>query len=82
MTASGAEHLADLGVKAVGIDYLGIERNQPDHATHTTLLENEVAIIEGLRLEHVEPGVYFLCCFPLAVQGLESAPARAVLMQD
>lgn len=82
LTADGAEYLVDLGVKAVGIDYLGIERNQPDHATHTILLENEVAIIEGLRLDHVQAGVYYLCCFPMAMQGVEAAPARAILMED
>ena len=27
----------------------------------------------------MEPKSYFLCCLPLAVQGLEAAPARAVL---
>ncbi|KAL6059025.1 SH3 domain-containing protein [Balamuthia mandrillaris] len=35
---SGAEYLSSKGVKAVGIDYLGIERSQEDHATHRILL--------------------------------------------
>ena len=76
---SGAEYLREQGVKAVGIDYLGIERGQPDHETHTTLLGANIPIIEGLRLAHVEAGDYTLICLPLALQGVDGAPARAVL---
>jgi len=78
---SGAEYLASLDIAAVGIDYLGIERGQADHATHEILMHKNIPIIEGLRLGHVEPGEYTLCCLPLALQGLEAAPARAVLMR-
>ncbi len=77
---SGAEYLASQKVKAVGIDYLGIERNQPDHETHTILLEKHIPIIEGLRLGEVTPGQYQLFCLPLALRGLEAAPARAILL--
>ena len=82
LESSGAAYLAEKKVKAVGIDYLGIERGQPDHPTHKTLMQSDVVIIEGLRLAHVEPGTYFLICLPLAVMGLEAAPARAVLMAE
>lgn len=79
---SGARYLADKKIKAVGIDYLGIEHSQPGHPTHRTLMHNDVIVIEGLRLGHVKPGSYFLLCLPLAVVGLEAAPARAALMQN
>ncbi|MCX5924916.1 MAG: cyclase family protein [Candidatus Dependentiae bacterium] len=77
---SGARYLVEKGVKAVGIDYLGIERGDPSHATHTILLEAGIAIIEGLRLAHVEPGEYPFMCLPLNVIGADAAPARAVLL--
>lgn len=76
---SGAAYLATQGVKAVGIDYLGIERNQPKHESHLLLMNAGIPIIEGLRLAEVEPQVYILWCLPLAIQGLEAAPARALL---
>jgi arylformamidase len=79
---SAAAYCAELGVKAVGIDYLSIERNQPAHETHTTLFQKEISIIEGLRLAHVMEGYYFFVCLPLAVVGLEAAPARAILIDD
>jgi len=81
LEVSGAQYLADKQVKAVGIDYLGIERNQPSHETHCTLMNNNIPIIEGLRLENVEPGEYQLYCLPLKIMGLEAAPARAILVR-
>ncbi len=77
---TGAEYLKEKGVKAVGIDYLGIERSQSGHPTHTTLLHADIGIIEGLRLRHVQEGTYFFACLPINVIGIEAAPARAVLI--
>lgn len=82
LDASGAEYLAEIGVRAVGIDYLGIERAQPEHDTHKILFSYGIPIIEGLRLLHVEPDVYFLFCLPLRIEGLEAAPARAILVKE
>lgn len=79
---SGAQYLKEKGIKAVGIDYLGIEHSQPGHLTHKECMHNDVVIIEGLRLNHVEPGEYFFCCLPLYTIGLDGAPARAVLIKD
>jgi arylformamidase len=79
---SGAQYLKEKGIKAVGIDYLGIERNQPGHLTHNECMHHDILIIEGLRLDHVEPGEYFMCCLPLFTIGLDGAPARAVLIQN
>lgn len=77
---SGARYLAEQNIKAVGIDYLGIERSQPHHETHTELFTHDVVIIEGLRLGHVQPGRYEFYCLPLNVIGVEAAPARAILL--
>lgn len=81
LEASGAAYLAEKKVKAVGIDYLGIEHSQPGHPTHENLLNADIVIVEGLRLRHVQPGNYFFVCLPLNVIGTEAAPARAVLME-
>jgi arylformamidase len=79
---SGAHYLAEKKVKAIGIDYLGIEHGDPEHATHIALMKADITIIEGLRLFHVPAGIYFLICLPLNLVGLEAAPARAILMSD
>lgn len=79
---SAAQLLAEKKIKTLGFDYLGIERNQPFHPTHKLLLQHDIAIIEGLRLAHIASGAYFLCCLPLALEGADAAPARAILFQD
>lgn len=78
---SGAEYLASLGVSGVGTDALGIERAQPGHETHITLLKNGIIILEGLRLQHVGAGRYLLIALPVKIAGADGAPARAVLVQ-
>ena len=82
LCASGARYLAEKKVKAVGIDYIGIERSQEAHITHHTLMEHNIVIIEGLRLNMVHAGSYFFVCLPLAFIGLEASPARAILIED
>lgn len=82
ISSSGADFLAEKKIKAVGLDYLGIERSQETHATHKTLMKNNVAIIEGLRLAHIHAGNYFFVCLPLACISVEAAPARAILFED
>ena len=79
---SGAQYLIEAGAKAVGIDYLGIERQQADHATHKALMLAALPIIEGLRLGHVHEGEYSIACLPLQTVGLEAAPARVILIED
>lgn len=75
---TGAEFLVEAGVTVVGIDYLGIERNQPGHPTHKTILKVGI-IVEGLRLAHVDAGMYELICFPLHMIGTDGALARVFL---
>jgi arylformamidase len=75
-----AHYLAGRGIQTVGIDYLsvsGFESGGPE--THRILLEAGIWIIEGLNLEHVQPGEYELVCLPLKIIGGDGAPARAVL---
>ncbi len=76
-----AEYLASCNIRSVAIDYLGIERKQPDHETHMILFQKNIVIIEGVRLADVASGDYELVCLPLLHEGLEAAPARAILIQ-
>ncbi|OIQ60127.1 kynurenine formamidase [Moorella thermoacetica] len=80
LDAGAAAHLAKAGVRGVGLDALGVERDQPDYPTHRTLLEQGIIIIEGLRLIEVPPGAYQMLALPLRLLGAEAAPARVVLL--
>jgi arylformamidase len=81
LTEDAATLLVERGVRAVGIDYLSIERfGSADFPVHHRLLGAGVFVIEGLDLSAVEPGRYTLVCLPLKFSELDGAPARAVLL--
>jgi len=82
LDGTGAEYLKDKGIKGVGIDSLGIERAQPEHETHKTLLGEGIVILEGLRLKDIEEREYLLVAAPIKVIGAEAAPVRAVLIDN
>ncbi len=78
-----AKYLVDIGVELVGVDYLSIEQfHSGHHLTHRTLLEKDIVIIEGLALSEPPAGDYQFVCLPLRLEGLDGAPARAVLIAD
>jgi len=84
ITPETARVLVEKKIKLVGIDYLSVEKfGSTDFATHITLLEKEVVIIEGLDLREVSGGDYELICLPLKYIGGtgDGAPARTVLRQ-
>ena len=79
--AANLTHLA-CGVKTLGMDYLSIEQfGSKDFPVHKRLLGRGVLIIEGLDLSTVSAGTYTLVCLPLNLQGVDGAPARAILMR-
>lgn len=81
LSEAGAKYLAEIGIRGVGIDALGVERSQPGHPTHRTLFAHNIVIIEGLRLKDVPQGEYFLVAAPIKLIGTEAAPARVFLME-
>ena len=79
---SGAKFLVSKKIKAVGIDSLGIERNQPNHPTHNILAGKNIPIFEGLDLSKVKQGKYFFHGLPLKIKNGDASPVRAVLVKD
>jgi arylformamidase len=82
VSTDAARILAGAGVKLVGVDYLSVEEfGSKDHATHKTLLEKEIVILEGLDLREVAAGDYEIICLPLKYVGAtgDGAPARTIL---
>lgn len=77
---SGAEYLAKRKIRTLGVDSLGVERDQPDHDTHKLLFGSNIAVIEGLELSKIKQGEYFLVALPLKING-DAAPSRAVLVE-
>jgi arylformamidase len=82
LSPDGAAYLVEKGVELVGVDYLSIEQfHSGHHRTHRTLLERNIVIVEGLNLSGIRPGIYDFVCLPLRLEGLDGAPARAVLIE-
>jgi arylformamidase len=82
LTRDAAELLVGRGVKTIGWDYLSIEQfGSQTFEVHKLLLGRGILIIEGLDLRGIEPGPYQLACLPLKLEGVDGAPARAVLMR-
>lgn len=81
LAPDGAEYLASLGVRLVGVDYFSVEQfHSGHHRTHRILLERGIIIVEGLDLSGPPLGPYDLRVLPLRLAGLDGAPARAVLV--
>lgn len=73
-------HLADLGVRLVGIDTPSADLfHSKVLEAHQVLHERDLAILEGLVLEHVDPGRYTLIALPLRLEGADASPVRAAL---
>ncbi len=82
LTLSAARKLAKEGAKVVGIDYLSVERfGSTDFEAHKELMSNDVAIVEGLMLANVAPGLHDFICLPLKMDE-DGAPCRAIISAD
>ena len=47
---------------------------------HLKLLEKEIVLLEGICLNEINEGQYFLNSAPINLNGLEGAPTRAILV--
>ena len=76
----GAKALADAGIVLVGSETQSIGDEKAPMAVHKILLEKEVVLLEGVRLDAVSEGIYFLVAAPLLIAGADGAPCRALLL--
>jgi arylformamidase len=82
LNPDAAQYLVDRGVAFVGIDYLSIAPFKESRPTHEILLSAGVVILEGVDLSEVPAGRYTLFCLPLKLDGVDGAPARAILVGE
>lgn len=82
LAADGAAWLAELPLDFVGTDQPGIERSQPGHETHITLLQRDILIIEGLDLSMVTEGIYDFMAFSMQVQDVEAEPLMVCFREE
>ena len=66
----------------VGIDTPSIDSaNDKILECHNAVFKNDMSILEGIVLTHVEPGLYELVALPLNILGADATPVRAILLK-
>ena len=79
---SAASFLANQNIKGVGVDGLGVERDQEGHPTHKLLFNSNAIIIEGLRLKDIQQGIYMMYALPVKIKGVEALPLSIILIEE
>lgn len=74
------DHLADLGVRLVGIDSQSVDpASSKTLPSHQRLLQRDLRVLENLVLDAVPEGDYELIALPLRLSQACASPVRAVL---
>ncbi|CAK9315775.1 unnamed protein product [Citrullus colocynthis] len=69
-------------IKLVGLDYLSVAADDDLVPAHLEFLESrEIILVEGLKLDDIETGLYSVHCLPLRLLGAEGSPIRCVLIK-
>lgn len=75
-----ADKLHDWGVTLLGVDVPSVDPiDSKELPAHFALNRNGIHILEGLVLDHVEPGYYELIAVPLPLMEADASPVRAII---
>ena len=80
VTAEAAEVFAAGNLKLLGNEGQTVGPEDAPMQVHLILLKQEIALLEGIVLEGVPEGHYFLNAAPLNLGGCDGAPCRAYLI--
>lgn len=80
VTAEAARVFAEAGLLLLGNESQTVGPEDAPMAVHLILLGKGLALLEGLVLDGVEEGRYFLSAAPLKLGGCDGAPCRAYLI--
>lgn len=69
-------------IALVGVESQSVGPINAPMPVHLELLGKEVVLLEGLVLNQVEEGDYYLFAAPLKLGGLDGAPCRAILLKN
>ena len=82
LSAELIEFLSGKGVRLVGIDTPSIDLAEDKVLqSHHAVAKYDMAILEGIVLDHVADGLYQLVALPLPMEGADASPVRAVLLK-
>ena len=81
VTAEAARIFAEEGIKLLGNESQTVGPEDAPKEVHLILLGAEVVLLEGIVLDDVDEGRYFLSAAPLNLGGCDGAPCRAYLIK-
>lgn len=74
--------LRDGGARLIGTDTPSLDSQESKTMdAHHEVLKGDMRILEGLVLDDVAPGEYELIALPLAIEGADASPVRAILRE-
>ena len=82
VTEEAAKVFASADVFLVGNESQTVGPLDAPKAVHEILLGAGIVLLEGIRLDGVSEGRYFLCAVPLKLGGCDGAPCRAILIAE
>ena len=80
VTLEAAEVFASSNLLLLANEPQAIGPMEAPLAVHVALLAKEIVLMEGIRLNEVEEGIYFLSAAPLKLKDTEGSPCRAYLL--
>ena len=81
LTREGAEVFAGAGIRLFGNESQTVGPENAPMKVHLIMLGAQIVLLEGIRLQEVPEGVYFLYAAPLNLEGADGAPCRATLIE-
>lgn len=82
INTEAAEVLAERKILLIGNESQSVGPMNAPAAVHYALLKEEVVLLEGIRLNSIEEGVYWLNAAPVNLGGSDGAPCRAILIKE
>ena len=82
VTAAAAEVFAAGEIRLLGNEGQTVGPENAPMQVHLILLRRGIALLEGIVLDEVPEGRYFLSAAPLNLGGADGAPCRAYLIQE
>ena len=81
VTKEAAQVFAEARIKLFGNESQTVGPVDAPKEVHLIMLGAEIVLLEGIRLEKVPVGKYFLNAIPLNLGGADGSPCRATLLE-
>ena len=81
VTAEAAEVFAAHKIRLIGNESQSVGPENAPMQVHKILLGKQIALLEGIVLDGIPEGDYFLSAAPLNLAGADGAPCRAYLLE-